>query len=478
MRKIGKKIVLFALFTALFIFASCDPNMGVEIETPATSGSETSTENPTTGGTGSNSANTSQEETFWNDWENMEFLSINDRGVLDTKVAAPWNNRASLTLMSEAVCKDRRKRDGWEMAFSLMNKEGYPDTNYFALYNKYIGTLRIFYYCNVDVAGSGSDFAYDVVFETDSGDFKSFYNSLRYGIPFNTSVNKNVDLLGGGISQTFHVLATPYSEIGMTTLRKGWHAFDIDLSAYSQGKHFVIDGTRLKIACKSVSNSSVSLGTDIIGKIDGDMAATIKKEAVMAKSDGIGGILSNISACLGDTFQSSLASIEAAICGGPFGSMNKYSLWASSAFNMAAKVANYLTGTPDNVPDPELKLTGSFNLKLGATANTNGYITASVSNNVPQVTIRSDSFNPDSHIGEGVWQITNSPVIYVMNNRLLSSNVTASQGDGIFFAQQSWWFEFISVYPSTESESGTIEFDGWRGKVNDLRLPYFYDPTS
>ena len=242
---------------------SSDAPIIVTVPATTTTGGESTT---TTGGGGTTTTTTGGENTtttsgteapdFWTDWENMEFLSINDKGTLDTKVASPWNRNASLTLMSEALCKDRRKRDGWEMAFSLMNQEGYPDTNYFGLYNKYLGTLRVYYYCNVAVAGSGSDFAYEILFETDTGDCKAFYNSLRYGIPLNAQVNKSADLLGGGVAQTFHLLCTPYSEIGMTTLRKGWHAFDIDLSSYSEGRHFILDGTRMKIVCKSVSNSS------------------------------------------------------------------------------------------------------------------------------------------------------------------------------------------------------------------------------
>ncbi|MBQ4014245.1 MAG: hypothetical protein II610_03185 [Treponema sp.] len=443
-------------------------------ESTTTTGGETTT---TTGGEEDpivNPTSGTEAPDFWTDWENMEFLSINDKGTLDTKVAAPWNRNASLTLMSEALCKDRRKRDGWEMAFSLMNQEGYPDTNYFGLYNKYLGTLRVYYYCNVDVAGSGSDFAYEILFETDTGDCKAFYNSLRYGIPLNAQVNKSADLLGGGVAQTFHLLCTPYSEIGMTTLRKGWHAFDIDLSSYSEGRHFILDGTRMKIVCKSVSNSSVSLGTDIIGKIDGDMAATIKKEAVMAKHDGVAGILSWLGGSLGDTYQSSLANLEAAICKS---AVTQYRLKASSAFNVAAKVVNYITGNTEPEPDPELKLTGTFNLKIGATANTSGYITASSANNIPQVTIRANAFNQDCHIGEGVWQITDSPVIYAISGKTLATKLIPVEKHTSSYAN-GYTYNPMAMSGNRHPSHSGFNNEKFRVWAKDLRLPYFYDPTS
>lgn len=451
---------------------------GAPTESPAASpsGDETTPTTTTgaeaTGGQEPASASGEQAPSFETDWENMEFLYINDAGRRDFEVAAPWNKKASLTLMSEAVCKDRRKRDGWEMAFSLMNQKGYPDANYFGLYNKWLGTLRVYYYCNVDVAGAGSDFAYEILFENDTGDCKAFYNSLRYGIPLNAQVDKNADLLGGGVAQTFHLLCTPYSEIGKQTLGKGWHVFDIDLSSYSEGRHFVADGTRLKVVCKSVSNSEVSLGTDIIGKIDGDMAATIKKEAVMARSDGVSGILSSLSGALGNTYQSSLANIEEAVCKS---SITSYKLWASSALNAAAKVVDYISGNTEPEPDPELKLTGTFNLKIGATANTSGYIKAPVSNNIPQVTIRTDSFEQDCHIGEGVWQITDSPVIYAISGKTLASKLvdTPNHNTNIngYMSAPLTLGSRSSTYCSFNNE----KFRVWAEKP---RLPYFYDPTS
>ncbi len=472
MKKFLKALVL--ALCAAFVFAACDNGSASPIYMTVLAGGTTggggggATETPVTGG-----GSAEQAASFETDWENMEFLCINNGGVLDTKIAAPWNRKASLTLMSDSVCGDMKKNDGWEMAFSLMNEDGYPDANYFGLYNKYLGTLRIYYFCNVDVAGSGSDFAFEVILETENGNSKPFYNTLRFGIPENIAVSQNKDLLNSGVQKTFHFLLTPYSEIGQTTLRRGWHAFDIDLSAYT-GNHFITNGARIQIACKTVSNSSVSLGTQISGKIDGEMNATINKEEVMAKSSGFGGALSTIAGFLGgDTSQSSLASIEASLCKGFMGSLNKYQLWAHSAFNAAAQVINFLSGEGQTPQPDKYTMNGTFDLKLNATAETNGYITAAAANNIPQVTVRKEAFNQNSSIGSGVWQITNSPVIYFISDRILTKTHSSKLDEA---GQITSTNDYPDKYPALPWGTNFVVSD--LTDASDPRLPYFYDPTS
>ena len=441
--------------------------------TPATGGEDNGGEN-----SGGQSASEEPTLNFLEDWEKMEFLYINNSGTLDFSIAAPWNKNASLTLMSDSICYDVKKNDGWQMAFSLMNKDGYPDANYFGLYNKFLGILRIYYYCNVDVAGSGSDFAFEVILETESGNSGALYNSLRFGIPANLTVSQNKDLLNNGVNKTFHFLLTPYSEIGQTTLRRGWHAFDIDLSSYT-GSHFITDGASIQIACKTVSNSSVSLGTQITGKIDGDMSATIKKDEAMAKASGFGGLLSKLDSFLGsDKSSSALASIESSLCKGFFGSLNKYQLWAHSVINAFGFVSDLLTGAEPETPEPDkYTLNGTFDLKLNAVAETTGYITALAANTVSQVTVRKEALNQNSNIGSGVWQITNSPVIYFLSDRVLSKSHSAEFDNDAGFLS---WYYTVGDF-SAPSYYGFTDYGFIASSpevAEEMRLPYFYDPTS
>ena len=146
---------------------------------------------------------------FFNDWETMESLYINDSGKLDTKIAAPWNSTVTSTLMPETVRMDVKKEDGWDMAFNIMNQDGQPDMNYFGLYNKYTGVLRVFYYCNKDVASTANDFAFEVVLGSDGQKNQSYYSTLNYGIPMDVDVPMNKNLLGqGGGNNTFQKRST------------------------------------------------------------------------------------------------------------------------------------------------------------------------------------------------------------------------------------------------------------------------------
>ena len=86
--------------------------------TPATGGEDNGGEN-----SGGQSASEEPTLNFLEDWEKMEFLYINNSGTLDFSIAAPWNKNASLTLMPDSICYDVKKNDGWQMAFSLMNKD-------------------------------------------------------------------------------------------------------------------------------------------------------------------------------------------------------------------------------------------------------------------------------------------------------------------------------------------------------------------
>ena len=392
---------------------------------------------------------------FLTDWETMEFLCINDNGKLDTKIDAPWNKDASSTLMPDTVRLDVKKEDGWDVAFNLMNKEGRPDMNYFGLYNKYSGVLRFFYYYNKEVSQSATDFAFEIVLGSDGVKTPAYYGALNYGIPLDADLKTNVNLLGdGGSSKTFHILATPYSGIGRNSMTQGWYAFDINMSAYT-GKSFYTDGSAIQIACRANNKTSVTLGTDILGKINGDFSATIDKANLMASSNGPGGYLSDVTGLLGGVYQSSHAQLEAAITGGILGALNQYGLWVSAATNLAAIVSKHIEiGTAEN---PKDNLSGKLDLKLNATAETKGYLESEVATNVKQFTMEKTAFNPDSNVGKGVWNIDKSPELYFISNRRLGCSTNP----------------IPIIYVLTGTNENTFV-----SSYSNIRIPYFYDPTS
>ena len=432
------------------------------------------------GGTGTQPTPTPQPHTestnFLDDWETEQFLCINDSGKLDTKIEAPWNAEFSSTLMPDSIRLDVKKEDGWEVAFNLMNKDGHPDANYFGLYNKYTGVLRIFYYYNKEVASTATDFAFEVVLGTDGAKNPAYYAALGYGIPMETDVKTNVNLLGAGnASKTFHFLVTPYSGIERHTMTQGWYAFDVDMSAYT-GKSFYTDGSSIQIACRANNKTSVTLGTDILGKIGGDFSGKIDRAKLSASSNGVSGTLGDIGAALGDISKASAATAKASLEGGVLGMLEPVGLWASAAFNIASRATKGGSGGSGQAQQDSLS--GKLDLKLNATANTTGYLESDVATNVKQFTMEKTAFNPNSNVGKGVWNIDKSPAIYFISNRRVTSTTSYTMRDG----QREYDDKTTAIYlrPSTRDEYGDYNWDS--ELVFDMgdgaRMPYFYDPTS
>ena len=358
---------------------------------------------------------------FLTDWETMEFLYINDSGTLNKKIEAPWNKEAASTLMPESIRMDVKKEDGWEVAFNLMNKDGHPDMNYFGLYNKYTGVLRFFYYFNKEVSQSATDFAFEVILGTDGAKNPAYYAALKYGIPMDADVKTNVNLLGAGnTSKTFHLLITPYSGIGRNEMSQGWYAFDIDMSAYT-GKSYYTDGSPIQIACRANNKTSVSLGTDILGKIGGDFNGTIDKAKLQASPNGTSVLLSDIadgSSSIGKALSSTADALDkegpAAVVAGVGAVFD----WVACGLNISA-ICKKDRSKPN--PQPQDKMNGKLDLKLNATAETQGYLETSVATNVRQFTLEKAAFNPDSNVGKGVLNIDKSPEFYFIPETVFNS---------------------------------------------------------
>lgn len=389
--------------------------------------------------------------TFSKSWETMEDLYINDSGKLNTKVAAPWNSRASATMLPDTVRFDVKKEEGWDVAFDFLNQDDLPNMNYFGLYNKYTGVLRIFYFFNKEVSQSASDFAFEVVLGWNDAKSKSYYSALNYGIPLDAEVDMNKNLLGdSGSAKTFRFLVTPYSGIGRSTMSRGWYAFDINLSAYS-GKSLSEEGSSILITCRANNKTNVTLATDILGKIGGDIEAKIDRAKLSASSNGLSGTLGDIGSAFGSLGRATASTIKAVAKGGIAGAFDAASLWVSTAFNIASMATKGSGGGSGE--DPQDKLSGKLDLKLNATANTTGYLESAVATNVEPIVMTNAPIIKDSNVGKGVWNIDKSPELYFVSDKVL----TATNGPNAWLVEDESYY-FLSA--------------------GSARFPYFYDPSS
>lgn len=420
-------LCLLTLFlTTIFSCSNSSDNSTLLALLTAQSGTK-QTDNTNSGGTEEQPSGQTAQPSFLTDWETMEFLYINDNGTLDKKIEAPWNKEAASTIMPESVRMDVKKEDGWEAAFNLMNKDGHPDMNYFGLYNKYTGVLRIFYYYNKEVASSATDFAFEIVFETDGLKNQSYYNALNYGIPMDADIKSTLNfLVEGNTSNTFRILTTPYSCSDRHEMIQGWYAFDIDMSTYT-GKSFYTEGSTIVISCRANNKTSVTLSTDILGKIGGTLNGAIDKTKMQSSSNGTSATLSDIadgSSSIGKAFNSTADALDkkgpAAIVAGIGAAFH----WVSSVFKIGS-IATKKRSESAQQQEQHYKINGKLDLRINATAATQGYLESSASTNVKQFTLEKVAFNPNSNVGKGVWNIDKSPEVYFFPETIFASHEIA-----------------------------------------------------
>ena len=379
-------------------------------------------------------ADDNSSDDFLTDWENAKVVSIySDRA--EQLIPTPWADE-TITTLPENIRYDVKKKDGWEMAFSFMNRESFDDCNYFALYNRYLGTLRIFYYVT-NPTTTGSDYS----FEVDMGSANKyhkfpFYHALAYGIPSNhASLSHTMDLLGNEKSQfTFKSFFAPYRSISSTALTKGWTAFDIDASAYDpHEKRWVDVDEQLQIVCRSELNQEVSLTGSLTANISGKYSSA---EQTASAASGVSSTLKTIGNIAGDVQNSALAAIEKQVTGK---SLDTYCYYAGVACNVAAFAYDYLMEEMDRNDEQIVdSMPGKIEMSLTGDIKLSGYINSLSFNSISPITLRGSTFkntNADTHFGQGVWGLVTDPVIYVVEDCMMG-NVShfnlSINGDGTY----------------------------------------------
>lgn len=368
--------------------------------------------------------NDGDDEAFLKDWENQEAVAIYPN---DT-VATPWNKSYVISTLPKEIRQDVKKEDGWEMVFSTLNNERLKGANYFGLYNKYSGVLRIFFY----VTDSNTD-ASQYCLEVNLGSKKNsnkfpFYNSLNFGIPSShTKIDTEMDLLGLGVKTTFKTFITPSTDASTTDLKKGWTAFDIDASAFCPpANDWNQRPDELSFAFKSTTESLITLCGSLTGDIEGSFSE--KQETSASATSGVGKTLRQLG-----TYTSK--------GGNPINAMTKmlFGKDISGAVNAISGVLNFTASIADFFADSTEEeqadnMTGKVELSLSGQLQLSGKITSVTGNSCPPLTISSSTF-AESHFGQGIWGLTDDPVVYMVSDVVMgdaSALNLIAKGNGKF----------------------------------------------
>lgn len=388
-------------------------------------------------------------EDFMTNWENIQTVKVNTTNGIDS-TATPWSQDATITVLPDEICFDVKKKDGWEMVFSSLGDPNIKDANYFALYNRYLGTLRVFCYVN-DASGIGSEASFGV--KLGSTNFKvPFYHSLAYSVPTShTEVNTKLNIAGS--ADSFYAYYSPYTITGVHVPTRGWCAFDIDMSAYNTHPETFLnsDKERINLFCSTVSKSDVKLSGTLDAGIKGQYSsAEVAQNA--SSASGIGSTLKMIGELVGDTRTSSLVGMEAAMTKSM---LNKYCYYAGVVFKGAAWIADYITDNPYSVDDID-DMPGKLDMNLTGTIDLSGYITSLVPNNIPSLKLGTGIMNHDNpYFASGVWSLESDPVVYISGNKFMGKSPR------------------VNFVVGKDGAYNSSRLDN-----NELRMMAFLDPTS
>ncbi|MCR5828649.1 MAG: hypothetical protein K6G53_09595 [Bacteroidales bacterium] len=400
---------------------------------------------------------------FLTDWENCTSVQINGKV---NPVATPWTTNSQSNIPYE-VRKNVSKADGWEMAFCSLNNPETDKICYFALYNKWSGTLRVFHYL-IDPTNYGQEISYQVKMgRQNTSNAAPFYNSMEYGVPASHKLGTSLYRFSNFVSnrnqtQSFMTWVIPYMEMA-NNLLDSWYCFDLDMTGYVPGGtqwRDVQDDVKLTIVPLIQNNQSISLRGTLTGNIAGSFEnpQTIQHgggncmSGICSVLDWIGGKASS-SLATGNHYASLMKNSTSTFAT----TMAPYKRWGGLACNVASGLLHFI-GEQMAEPESYENIPGKIDLKMDATMNLSGTIENFSSTGQSIYNVALDAINSangsEGHMGRGVWSLADDPVVYIDKDDLLADydHFTILDRDGSY------------------SNSDFADYG--------VRLVWFLDPTS
>ena len=362
------------------------------------------------GGTGFNPNDADFTRTNWRNEEGIYLydgtgeytLTDKGRSCKFSLVPLPWYNGPKYTNLPDGFCDGITPENGWELVLNLCgNTTGsLKNNNFFALYNKYLGILRFFYYLP-----EGYSTGNDHVWEISMSDHLAQQNLFGYGVPSDRTINKAA--LGQQGDGSYMEYVAPWvknmSNDGLVVPNVGWWAFDVDLSMYRDGN--VNPNDIISLQMRSWNKTHTTLYSAMTANIDGTLKASLKLDQVKAKSSNTAkGILMGLQAAA--QAGSSIANFASHNWAGGLTSLGQMLGTGSSLAGLAggSGSTSYTGGSLD----------GTISLGLDGKINTDGVISGSATTvGIASPTISMKDFDlKNSHLGQGVWGIKTAPVVY------------------------------------------------------------------
>lgn len=354
-------------------------------------------------------------------WRQTEGIYIYDgvgKDVTDEKgrtgytlVALPWYNGTKLTNLPEGFCDDVTPEMGWEWVMNYCGNPSIVNNNFFAIYNKYTGILRFFYYLP-----QGFSTGNDHVWQVSMTDNLATRSTIPYGVPNDRTVS-NKSAITQDASGTYMEYVTPWtdyhSQDGLIVPNAGWWAFDVDLSLTRP--EALAEDNSIKLQMRSWNTNHTSLYSAMMANIDGEMKGSFegqtKTPLIASSSKGIFGRVGDL-VKLGTKVKDAVTNLYSGnVAGAIKGGIDLAKNGANLASGKIPASGGETTGTFDGTFE------GTINMMMNGTINTDGVIQGSQ----PTVGVASPTFylkdfeTKNSHLGEGVWNLKKTPVVYRTN---------------------------------------------------------------
>ena len=385
-----------------------------------------------------------------------------------TIVPLPWAKSRVQSNLPLDFCDDIIPENGWELAMNMFGDRTYANDNYFALYNKYTGTLRYFFYMPQEFS-AGNDHVWQIAM---SDGLANRYD-LRYGVPNDkTAANKEpFGLTPSGNGWIDYV--TPYvadMQDGLIVPAPGWWAFDVDLSLYRTDGLDLSDemiGTQMR----SWNTQHISLQSALIASTDGKMDAQFDlTKTCVKKSKGFFGKIGSIVKA-GSNLVKTVKSVAS---GDIKGTVKNGVEFGKSAANVKSTFTQKDNTYVDTLANG--KLTGTISLNTNGNIDTEGIIKgASPTTGIigPRLFIGND-FHSGTHVGQGVWNLKTSPVVYHTTLYCGSPSGVPNHGEAFNDAQLTFFDPGSievqlnpEVFPEDQIEWVQVEaLNGVRKEVN------------
>ena len=414
-------------------------------------------------------------------WRQTEAIYIYDGVGVDVKdekgrtgyttVNLPWYEGTKQTNLPEGFCDDITPEMGWEWVANYCGNRSVVNNNFFALYNKYTGILRFFYYMP-----QGTSTGNDHVWQVSMTDNLATHTTIPYGVPNDRTLSNKAAINQTG-QGTFMDYITPWvdyrSNDGLIVPNDGWWAFDVDLSLTRP--ETISDDDNIKLQMRSWNTTHTSLYSTMMAKINGEMKGSFegqtKTPLIASSSKGLFGRVGDL-VKLGTKITNTVKDIYSGNAVGAIkGGVDLAKNGASLASGKTKASGGATSGTFDGTFE------GTINMMMNGTINTDGVIQGSQ----PTVGVASPTFylkdfdTKNSHLGQGVWNLKKTPVVCLVNSQntvdYWPDNPNLFLTNWIFFDPSSVEVELNpNVFPEDEIEwvqvdaiAGARKEMNWKG---------------